>query len=97
MPSLASRIIELCLQCHTGSTEAHQLLQLSAHINEPAILNEVDLDDLLDDELMTAVLCEAIAVENRVAFLAAILERRPQISISSEMLLKMARNSDQVV
>ncbi|KHJ91906.1 hypothetical protein OESDEN_08214 [Oesophagostomum dentatum] len=95
MPSLASRIIELCLQCHSGSTEAHQLLQLSAHINEPSILNEVDLDDLLDDELMTAVLCEAIAVENRVAFLAAILERRPQISISSEMLRKMARNSDQ--
>lgn len=51
MPSLAARIIELCFQCHSGSTEARELLQLSAHINEPSILNEVDLDDLLDDEV----------------------------------------------
>ncbi|EYC40953.1 hypothetical protein Y032_0588g358 [Ancylostoma ceylanicum] len=95
MPSLAARIIELCFQCHSGSTEARELLQLSAHINEPSILNEVDLDDLLDDELMTAILCETVAVADRVAFLAAILERRPQITVNSEMLLKMARNSDQ--
>ncbi|VDL74209.1 unnamed protein product [Nippostrongylus brasiliensis] len=96
LPSLAPKLIELCLQCHSGSTEARQLLQLAAHINEPSILNEVDLDDLLDDELMTTILCETVAVEDRVAFLAAILERKPQISISSEMLLKMARRaSDQ--
>ncbi|KAK6744625.1 hypothetical protein RB195_011384 [Necator americanus] len=95
MPSLASRIVELCLQSHCGSTEARQLLQLSAHINEPSILNEVDLDDLLDDELMTAILCETVAVADRVAFLAAILERKPQVTVTSEMLLKMARNSDQ--
>ncbi|VDM72550.1 unnamed protein product [Strongylus vulgaris] len=95
MPSLASRIVELCLQCHSGEMEARQLLQLSAHINEPAILNEVNLDDLLDDELMTVILCETIAVENRVTFLAAVLERRPQISVTSDMLLKLARNCDQ--
>ncbi|VDO61095.1 unnamed protein product [Heligmosomoides polygyrus] len=89
LPTLASRIIELCLQCHSGSTEARQLLQLAAHINEPSILNEVDLDDLLDDELMTVILCQTVATPDRVAFLAAILEKRPQISISSEMLLKM--------
>ncbi|CAJ0597210.1 unnamed protein product [Cylicocyclus nassatus] len=95
MPALASRIIELCLQCHSGAMEARQLLQLSAHINEPAILNEVDLDDILDDELMTAILCETIAVEDRVTFLAAVLERRPQIFVSPEMLMKLAKNCDQ--
>ncbi|PIO67796.1 hypothetical protein TELCIR_10445 [Teladorsagia circumcincta] len=39
------------------------------------------------------ILCETVAVADRVAFLAAILERKPHISISSEMLLKMARSS----
>ncbi|KAK6020030.1 hypothetical protein OSTOST_14322, partial [Ostertagia ostertagi] len=47
---LPSRIIELCLQCHSGSTEARQLLQLATHINEPSILNGMDLEELLDDE-----------------------------------------------
>nr|CDJ89801.1 CRE-CED-11 protein [Haemonchus contortus] len=93
LPTLPSRIIESCLQCHSGSTEARQLLQLAAHINEPSILNEIDLEELLDDEVMSTILCETVAVSDRVTFLAAILERKPQISITSEMLLKMARSS----
>ncbi|PIO54237.1 hypothetical protein TELCIR_24405, partial [Teladorsagia circumcincta] len=93
LPTLPSRIIELCLQCHSGSTEARQLLQLATHINEPSILNGMDLEELLDDEMVTMILCETVAVADRVAFLAAILERKPHISISSEMLLKMARSS----
>ncbi|KAK6047685.1 hypothetical protein COOONC_14809, partial [Cooperia oncophora] len=93
LPSLPSRIIELCLQCHSGMTEARQLLQLAAHINEPSILNGMDIEELLDDEMMTTILCETVAVADRVAFLAAVLERKPHISINSEMLLKMARSS----
>uniref|UniRef100_A0A0N4VSV6 RICTOR_N domain-containing protein n=1 Tax=Haemonchus placei TaxID=6290 RepID=A0A0N4VSV6_HAEPC len=89
LPTLPSRIIESCLQCHSGTTEARQLLQLAAHINEPSILNEIDLEELLDDEVMSTILCETVAVSDRVTFLAAILERKPQISITSEMLLKM--------
>ncbi|KJH50728.1 hypothetical protein DICVIV_03074 [Dictyocaulus viviparus] len=91
LSSLPSRIVELCLQCHNSTTESRNLLQFAVRINEPSILNEINLDELLDDDLLTVILCETVAVPNRVGFLGSILERKSQLPITSEMLLKMAR------
>ncbi|KAE9420030.1 hypothetical protein Angca_005665, partial [Angiostrongylus cantonensis] len=91
--SLPSQIIDLCLHCHNSATELRRLLHLAARINEPSILNEIDVNEFFDNDLLTAILCEAVAVPARVTFLAAILEKRPQMSINSEMLLKIANSS----
>ncbi|KAJ1370021.1 hypothetical protein KIN20_031654 [Parelaphostrongylus tenuis] len=62
LPSLPSQIIELCLQCHNTATDARHLFQFAAHINDPSILDRIDLDDWLDNEEDTMIgTCEAFA------------------------------------
>ena len=45
---------------------------------------------------MADLLCECVAHNDRVDFLASVLEARPQLNVSSNMLIRMANAADQV-
>uniref|UniRef100_A0A0K0DRA0 Uncharacterized protein n=1 Tax=Angiostrongylus cantonensis TaxID=6313 RepID=A0A0K0DRA0_ANGCA len=51
--SLPSQIIDLCLHCHNSATELRRLLHLAARINEPSILNEIDVNEFFDNDTIS--------------------------------------------
>ena len=44
---------------------------------------------------MAELLCECVAHDDRVSFLASVLETRPQLNVNSNMLIRMANAADQ--
>uniref|UniRef100_A0A1I7X847 Spatacsin_C domain-containing protein n=1 Tax=Heterorhabditis bacteriophora TaxID=37862 RepID=A0A1I7X847_HETBA len=95
MSSLPCRIVELFLQCY--GAEARQVVQIAAQINEPSILGGINIEEVIDDDLLTTILCATVSREARVSFLATVLERKPHLSVSSDMLLKMSQNTDKAI
>lgn len=45
---------------------------------------------------MIDLLCECVSHDDRVSFLASLLDARPHLNVTSNMLIRMANAADQV-
>ncbi|CAI4229077.1 unnamed protein product [Auanema sp. JU1783] len=92
---LRSCVVDLCVQSYAGNTDMKQMLLLASRLNQSSALTAMNLSEVLDDEALTLLLCDCVVHDERVGFLAALLELKSPINVNSQMLIKMARATDQ--